>query len=524
MFRNIDELLSRDFKLKLENMVGNQSGDRILKSSRIEQAIYDELHADSEELAECEEQGRHQLKTFDSLVNDVFQSIYGIKPRYLPDEEISSTAQKLNKPILSDIMEDESYGAIKSVCEGKELPAIGATVEFTESLLPRLGSLLEAATGGKGKINALETLEKAQTELAEELLSLMHERKSASPDQTGALDSKAIKLANRLESKTGQAETFGKIISENMRQQQSALKNIVSSAMQKAADKAQEVESALAAWGNGQSDMQRTPLNMEVLKRVAKSDKLKYIARFLGRFKKMLSAKRTRGYTYGCGEIYDITFGRNLSGALTSELSNLAGPELMPMFLKKYQNGRIKSYRKREAEKKGAGDVIVCLDESSSTFGENNAWGMAIAMLLLEICRINKRNFALIHFSSDIKTDLFIYGDAITSEAIMAAAETFLRGGTNFEKPIREAMRLCNEGVLQKPDIVFLTDGICNISDELIAEFADFKARTKSTLTGILLDKGQNISFTLEMFSDVLYRTSELCGDDIARSLISGRI
>ena len=60
-------------------------------------------------------------------------------------------------------------------------------------------------------------------------------------------------------------------------------------------------------------------------------------------------------------------------------------------------------YRRREPISKGKGDIIVCLDESYSTYGDNQAWGMAMAMILLQICHDNKRNFALIHFSDKIK-------------------------------------------------------------------------------------------------------------------------
>ena len=45
------------------------------------------------------------------------------------------------------------------------------------------------------------------------------------------------------------------------------------------------------------------------------------------------------------------------------------------------------------------GDIICCLDESSSTEGEAAAWGKAVAMTLLEIAAESRRRFALIHFA-----------------------------------------------------------------------------------------------------------------------------
>ena len=64
----------------------------------------------------------------------------------------------------------------------------------------------------------------------------------------------------------------------------------------------------------------------------------------------------------------------------------LASPQTLPLFVKKYQQRRLKQYRRRELIHKGMGDIICCLDESDSTCGDAAAWGKAVAMTLLD-CR-----------------------------------------------------------------------------------------------------------------------------------------
>lgn len=524
MYKNIYELFNGELIGRLDSLADVRKGNRVLKSTKIEQAIYDELHADSSTLSDVEACGEKKLNTFGSLTNDIFQSFYGLGMKYVPDGELSTMARTLNKRILSEVMSDEQYEAVKAVCEGKEMPSIGATEEFSETVLEQLDGMLEAATGGKGKINALSELEQAVSQLSEELSEKLDEYRGLPEERREKAEKEAVKLANRLESKIEQSEMYGKLIAENMARKKSKIKAVISASMEKAKDRGEEIEAIISAWGDKSAEMRRTPLNMEILRRVSGSEKLRYIAKFLGRFKQMLTAKRVSGYTYGRGEIYDVTRGSSLHSALTSELSYLARSELMPLFLKKLQCGQIKRYCKREPERKGHGDVIVCLDESGSTFGENNAWGMAVAILLLEICRIAGRNFALVHFSAEIRTDMFLAGEKTEPEKIMSAAETFLNGGTNFEKPLKECIRIYNEGLMNKPDIVFITDGMCSVSDEVIAEFADFKAKSKASLTGILLDKGNCLDFSLKRFADVIYRTSELCGDEIVNSLIEKRL
>ena len=118
----------------------------------------------------------------------------------------------------------------------------------------------------------------------------------------------------------------------------------------------------------------------------------------------------------------------------------MASPATTPLFLRKYHAKGLLQYAKRERVHKGHGDVIVCLDESSSTEGENAEWGKALALAVQDICAHEGRQFALIHFSGtdQFRTDLFLPGQ-YTSEYLLSAAEHFFDGGTDFETPIRES-------------------------------------------------------------------------------------
>lgn len=523
MVKSIEEILSGEF----QNLIAADSKpktNRVLKSTKIEQAIYDDLAGDAEELIGYAEEGTKKLASFESLINDVFQSIYGLRPRFEDEDNISDLSRTFNKGILSELMDDSHYTAIKQVCEGKELPAIGATEEFTQKLLENLSSLMNKAAGGKGQVNALDLMEQDKEELYKQLAELLKQFETAPEEQKEALEKRAVSTANKLAAKKEQTEQFSQIVKKGMRQREKEICEIIAKSADSALERAEEITHTVAAWGNGDSSMQKNPVNTEILKRTAKSKKLRYIAQFLGRYKEMLNAKRLAGYTYGRGEKYDIEYGNSISRALTSEIAMTATPELMPLFLRKYQNKELKQYRKREPEYKGKGDIIVCLDESSSTFGENNAYGMAIAMVLYEICRINHTNFALVHFSFDTKVDYFPRDEIPDPKKVLDCAETLLGGGTDFERPLREAFALTASGKLNKPDIVFITDGECDVSDEFLKAFEEYKADTGARLTGILLDKGECFEFSLAKFADKLYRTSELLEDEIVENLMEERI
>ena len=74
----------------------------------------------------------------------------------------------------------------------------------------------------------------------------------------------------------------------------------------------------------------------------------------------------------------------------------------------------------------------------------------------------------------------------------------------------------------ENADIVFLTDGECSLPDAFAEDFRRKQTEKNFTVTGILLDVGcPGMEFSLTPFCRKIYRTSQLCGEDIVRSVIS---
>ena len=376
----------------------------------------------------------------------------------------------------------------------------------------------------KGALNTLEKLETARDAAAEELAKLLSAQATGETTETDKQE--LINAANRLDSKQRQMEAVSQMLDTTMLRQTDTVDLAVSAAVQAATVRAQEVQSIIGAWSDEPLNMRRTPENLALLKKVRQSTTLKDISKYLGRFREIFAQAKKNSYAYGRGETYSLELGNNLSRALTSELAMLATPETIPLFLRKYQQKQIKQYRRREPIYKGVGDIICCLDESSSTEGEAAAWGKAVAMTLLEIAAESHRSFALIHFAggSSCQVDIFRPGE-YTLEDKLSAAETFLGGGTNFERPVREAIRLMDTEGFEKADVVFITDGECELSVACQQELQTAQVAYHFTVTGILLDEGQaDMDFSLKPFCQKIYRTSELTGDAVVQSVISLRV
>ena len=147
-------------------------------------------------------------------------------------------------------------------------------------------------------------------------------------------------------------------------------------------------------------------------------------------------------------------------------------------------------------------------------------------MALLEIAETGGRKFALIHFSGpgSFKTDVFL-SRQYAMEDKLRAAETFLDGGTNFRTPLDEALRLIQEDGFENADIVFITDGECELSESYIKELQTAQAERRFTVTGVLLDRDDaGMDFSLKPFCQNIYRTSDLTGEQVVQGLISSRV
>ena len=498
--------------------------DRVLRSTKLENNIYHDLRTEDIAMDEIEQSAGEKLRSFPALSQDVFQSFYSLMPRHNDETVLSSAARKFNAPILEHITQSEEYPTLKEVCEGHELPAYEAAAEFVSAASDELDELMRQLGGKKDALNTLEKLEQAHETAAQRLTELLEQYDASHPDNP-SLNRDMIKAANEAESKRRQVEAVTKLIDNSAMQSKETVGGIVHHALSAASQRAEEVQSIIGAWSDEPGDLKRTPANLTLLERVRASEALRDVSRYLGRFREIFAQGKRNGYAYGRGEKYSLELGNDLSRALTSELAMLAAPETLPLFLRKYQRRQIKQYRRREPIYKGAGDIICCLDESGSTRGDAAAWGKAVALTLLDIAAENRRKFALIHFagSSECKVDVFLPGQYSVQDKL-DAAETFLDGGTNFKRPLDKAIQLMDTD-FENADIVFLTDGLCELPEDYLETLRKEQAARKFTVTGILLDAGNpGMDFSLTPFCQKIYRTSELAGDEIVRGLVSQRM
>ena len=524
VFRSIDDVLNSSIAAR-----GSSSSitgiDRVFKSTRLEDMIYTDLRMDDGNMDAISDKGTTQLPSFNALSRDIFQSFYSLGLRRHDEDALSDAAKHFHTPILDDMMVGEQYPTIKAVCEGRLLPAYEAATEFTESITNNLSALMKAASGQKGSLNTLEKAHQHEKKLQQELASLLEKREQQGGDPD--LDRSIVDKANQTHSKARQIEAITGQIQDNLLKNREDISSVLSVAMECAKDKAEEAALTMATWGQDDSDTspQQLKENRALFEKVRNSETLNAVTRFLGRFKEMAAKARKNSYAYGRGEKYTLELGNSLGRVITSEFAALAVPSAIPLFLRKYNSRGLQQYKRRESIFKGSGDIIMCLDESAST-REEAPWGKAVAFALLDAAMIGNRKFALIHFSGsgNFKTDVFLPGQYSTAD-VFAAAETFLNGGTDFDTPLKEALRLMENEGFTNADIVFVTDGVCALSSASQAMIKAKQSALNFKITGVLLDmESPGMDFSLKAFCQEILRTSELSQNSIVETLIQARV
>lgn len=161
-FRTVQSVLdSRWGNFQYTGTPAAQKTDRVLQSSKLEDCIYRDLSTDDENLEAIQQESTPKLHSFPALSRDIFQSFYSLFPKRTDADRLTAEAQKFNAKLLDHVTEDTDYPTIKSICEGRELPAYEAASEFTAKIGAQLDGLLSELGGKDGTLKTLEKLQAA---------------------------------------------------------------------------------------------------------------------------------------------------------------------------------------------------------------------------------------------------------------------------------------------------------------------------------------------------------------------------
>jgi uncharacterized protein with von Willebrand factor type A (vWA) domain len=492
-----------------------------IENDAYDRRVYGYLRSESPSLRELEETGSTFLPHFGALLQDIFCLLFKYNVLFYKESEIIPSAL-LNEKFLHGIRQGSQYGFLREQTLLNEARAGLSTLLLGEGLL----ALLKAEKLlTRRDLRDLWDIQK-QEEIVSEKIAEYESADTIPENQLSEEGKKALhKAKERVGGEAQGAEALLRHKTAQLRQDLKQIEAQTTNRLQAEAIKvAQQLEDATEeaeSWGSTLGTGERSPpgQKLELGKRLAGNEKLKKLARMVGRMKFHAMALRKKVFERSSEEVLEVERGDSLQRLLPHEMVTLHHPILRKDFHRRFLDQELLQYSLRGVEEKGKGPMIVCLDGSSSMAGDKEIWSKAVTLTLLEIARRQRRLFRSICFSS-AETPLQILDlnprehYEIKTKNVMDLAEYFPGGGTDFQKPLDAAVECLKQSRFKKGDVIFITDGECQVTPEWAQQFCNQKDKLGFSLFSILMDVGPSSLGTLKEFSDRITTIKQLTGDE----------
>ncbi|MBM7715375.1 uncharacterized protein with von Willebrand factor type A (vWA) domain [Bacillus thermophilus] len=439
--------------------------ESVLNTDSFDKRRFNSLYDMSKGLRQLNEKA--DMPGFEQLLGDIWAGLYKMNP--VLKEEVPDKLQQ-NKTIMERIMNDENFEDHRVHTKLDDLTAAVGTVKFGEE--------------------TYEWIEE-QKRQNEEMQKLMEEiQKMQQNNQNGKQD-----------------DNINQAISELNQHIQDAFSNngysfnqAMAKAMQQTNDIKNDVKSLLggASAGNQNAELKKVPLRDQIKLAEALSNdiRVKRVAEWAGRMKMIARKKQKSKHTESIDRS-GVTLGNSVERLLPVELGMYMNPKTKKDFMRRFVEGETLQYEQKGNEVLGKGPIVLCLDQSGSMEGlDMQSKGFALA--LMSIAKRQKRDFCLIRFSTRVYIEEYPKGK-ISIDDMVSLATNFLGGGTNFEKPLKQALSTINKSRFEKADVVFVTDGEARVSDEFLDKFNKSKKEKKFNVLSLVIGNPRK---SVDAFSD----------------------
>ncbi|MFF6810126.1 VWA domain-containing protein [Streptomyces sp. NPDC012403] len=480
-----------------------------------------EQSAGLRELA-AELRSRHDHTT--DLLTDVFLAACQTAPR-LRDRTEMAPSHLVNHQVVASLLHSPEFAELHRETAGDSYAAAMAVLAQAAALR----GLLERSRDARDRAGQADRARRDAVTAANAVSEALRQA-AEETDEDGAVPAPAADAVHRAIEAAEAAEAAARQEARAAAQALAvALPGIRAAARDAAATAAEAVrqEAALMrAWGVGAGELERMPFDERArLAERLRTGRLARWAELIGRFRQMAGGERARKVENATGELVGVTLGDDLSRVVPSELAVLGVPELRAVFAARYAAGELMLYDTRGEQTTGRGAVIACVDTSHSMYAEGpggitrEAWSKACALALLDQARHAGRDFVGILFSAADKIRVHRFpGDRPAGVAdVLDFAETFLGGGTDFQRPLGTAVDVLEEEfddtARGRGDIVLITDDACEVTEKWVRGWNDAKHRLGFRLFGVAVatpDTATGSGSVLESLCDNLRTVEDL--------------
>jgi uncharacterized protein with von Willebrand factor type A (vWA) domain len=494
----LDELASRAGKWMGLSTAAAERHTAAVVADRFDRVTWRDTCEQSAGLRELAEELNERYDHTTDLLTDAFLAAYRVRPRLRERAEMDPS-RLVNHQVIASLVESLEFAELHRETAGDPYAAAMAVLAQAAALRRMLERSRDAQEQAERAKKAQQDAEGAATAVGEAL-----QQAADGADEDGTVPAPAAEAVHLAIEAAESAESAARQAAWGAAQALPAaapgIRAAARNAAAKAAEAVREEGALMRAWGVGPGELERMPFDQRGrLAERLRSGRLAEWAELIGRFRQMAGGERARKVENAAGELVGVTLGNDLSRVIPSELTNLGLPELRAVFAARYAAGELMLYDSQGEQTTGQGAIIACVDTSHSMYEEGpggvtrEAWAKACALALLDQARDAERDFVGILFSAADKLQVFRFpADRPAGiDRILDFAETFLGGGTSYQRPLTAASELLeeefNDAARTRGDIVMLTDDDCGVTEEWMRGWNDAKHRLGFRVFGVAI-------------------------------------
>lgn len=458
----------------------------------------------SKSMQELNEEGKGRLPTFPYLLGDIWASLYKMKPEIKDEVDVELSVNKL---LMENTMKDQSFQNFREFTRLDDLSSAIGAVKFGEKTNEWLAEQEQRN----------EELRKCMNEARKQYEQFQKQQNESQNRDNGA-SSEGGQQGTQKEFQQA-LQRLSEQLQQTMKQGASSFSEAIADAVQETQQTKDNLKSLLGGItaGSGDAELKKVPLRDQIVlaEKLTSHHKLKEIAKWAGRFKAIARKKQKSKHEESI-EKSGVFLGNQIERLLPMELGMFSHPVAKMGFLRRFAEGQTMQYEQKGKETLGKGPIVLCLDQSGSMANlDTQAKGFALA--LMSIARKQKRDFALILFSTKTRTLRYPKGK-ISTKDMVGLAEMFLGGGTHFDRPLEEVLTVIEESRYKQADVVFVTDGEAYLKENFVQEFRMKKNEKAFSVLSLLF--GVERTDTVEQFSDEILKARSF-EDEISYSIFT---
>ena len=270
-------------------------------------------------------------------------------------------------------------------------------------------------------------------------------------------------------------------------------------------------------WSYSIKELKKEPfyLQLKMLKSYStffeKSPDLRKIVDFIGRREFEPPSNRTRFSPFGKNRIQTVHFSDSINNLLPMEAAKLLNPSLKKKFYADMLEGKLLSYQLLGKHYTGPprikprGPMIVLVDTSGSMHGAHQTLAKSAVLAMAKRMLTQQRDMKVILFASTSQhLEIELSSRKKMSEKFLNFLLYTFGGGTDFNTALASGLKSLKEKDFQGADLLFITDGKSEVSDELVlARWEEAKKRYNAKVYSLIV--GNRGAGGLSMISDYTY-------------------